>query len=77
MSKPIVDVSGTNTVNPASILLLYDSGVKYDDPYAYYDMLYPINIAKQSEVPKISVTQEKIMVDSKEENIKINNVEEF
>ena len=38
--------------------LCYDSGIKYDDPKAYYDKWYPYDDVGQGDVPKAFVGDE-------------------
>lgn len=75
--KPRVRVEPTTTISTGGIPLLYDSGVLYDGPHAYYDRWYNSdgNLV-QGEIPKVSVSKEGIRILAGEEAPKIKEVEE-
>ena len=44
-----VKATSVGTARP----LCYDSGIKYDDPKAYYDKWYPYDDVGQGDIPKV------------------------
>ena len=58
MPKLKVEPIKATTVSTADVLR-YDSGVLYDDPDAYYDLMYPYDSdTSQGEIPKVFVGDE-------------------
>lgn len=76
--KPSLDVTRTSATSTSGTPLLYDSGILYDDPEAYYDLYYPASSSPfdQGEIPTISASAEKVGSDSSGEDIKIDSASE-
>jgi len=77
MTKPIVDVSRTNVSSVSGTPLLFDSGVKFDDPKAFFDRWYPGDVvSNQNEIPRVSASAEKISASSDKESVLISSSKE-
>jgi len=76
--KPSLSITRIKSTSTSGIPLLYDSGVKYDDPYAFYDRWYSSDgVLAQGEIPTASASKEDIGSDSKKEEVLISRTEEF
>jgi hypothetical protein len=66
--KPQLKVTETSATTVSGVPLLYDSGIKYDDPYAYYDRWYDsAGNLSQGEKPVIRVFSENVIIKEIEE----------
>ena len=74
--KPGISLQPTTATSVSGTPLLYDSGVKYDDPDAYYDRWYPASDLSQGEIPNLSASDEKIKAVSGVEDIKLDSTQE-
>ena len=62
--RPRVGISGTQSSSTGGEPLYYDSGIKYDDPNAYYDRWYDVsgNLV-QGEMPAVTVEKTSPKID--------------